>query len=474
MPTESQSARAAHQQRSDGEVADVEHHLASLLLSLNQAAAFNSLSPGMHLLPGGARSDHLGASVPRMSTLAPPCDDTQLESLDLDANRPAQKRLKPITRRPKVRQHVNPLSSAYQHPADLSSTWIEDNFERPTLPIVIDIGCALGTWALQYATENRDVNVLGLEIRRPLVETALARRDKAELRNLHYISSNANVDLKRILTDLKALEVPIDLIVIQFPDPHFKKRNHKRRLVNEDFVATIASLVPSGTSIFFQSDVEDVQVHNNEAFGNSTFFSPGSGYDPNNMRANPKPFELDSEREIGVMQNNEPVYRMLYTRINTETQISSEEADEVGTQISSKDADDEKLQLFAKLLQATENKEESVKASENKEESSGETLKPWQRLALINEQLKLAGMRPHTPILAVNGIETDDELAMCSTCGAIGRRVFRKLAEECQGHPGSGGKAALADLESGWLPGSKRKIRAEGKQYDSQSPASGL
>eukprot|EP00746_Dinoflagellata_sp_MGD_P054787 gnl/MRDRNA2_/MRDRNA2_239402_c0_seq1.p1 gnl/MRDRNA2_/MRDRNA2_239402_c0~~gnl/MRDRNA2_/MRDRNA2_239402_c0_seq1.p1 ORF type:complete len:442 (+),score=67.91 gnl/MRDRNA2_/MRDRNA2_239402_c0_seq1:124-1326(+) len=213
-----------------------------------------------------------------------------------------------------VRQHVNPLSRKYQQPANLPDTWLQDNFISPSLPVVIDIGCAKGTWALNYAANHTHVNVLGLEIRRPMVELALYRRQCLGLNNVFFMASNANVDLSRILNDLKVRQVAIQMVTIQFPDPHFKKRNHKRRVVNDDFVSTIAAGVSEGTSIFFQSDVEEVQHSMVEIFNASQFFKPGTGYDLKNLETNPRPYEMETEREIATLNKGLPVYRMLFQR----------------------------------------------------------------------------------------------------------------------------------------------------------------
>lgn len=137
----------------------------------------------------------------------------------------------------KVRQHVNPLASTYLIPLDLPATWLDSNngyFENPSLPIYLDIGCAKGTWCLQMAQAHPDCNFLGLEIRRPVVALAMHRKNSLRLKNLYYLAANANVDLKRILSDLQTKNLELRQISIQFPDPHFKKAHWKRRTVTDE------------------------------------------------------------------------------------------------------------------------------------------------------------------------------------------------------------------------------------------------
>lgn len=217
--------------------------------------------------------------------------------------------------RTKVRQHVNPLARKYQEPAPLSSEWMEASFADPKLPMVIDIGCAKGTWALKYATANKETrNVLGLEIRRPIVELALQRKERWALSNVHFIASNANVDLDRVLTDIQSRNVSVEMVTIQFPDPYFKKKQHKRRVVNDDLVNTLAHKLSEGTVLFIQSDVLDVQAWMMQVINRSPFFDAGHGYDPEQLENNETPYTIQTEREIATKNKGLPVYRMLYRR----------------------------------------------------------------------------------------------------------------------------------------------------------------
>lgn len=49
------------------------------------------------------------------------------------------------------------------------------------------------------------------------------------------------------------------LVSIQFPDPHFKKRHHKRRIVQPELVEAICRRLRPGGRVFMQSDVEEVR-----------------------------------------------------------------------------------------------------------------------------------------------------------------------------------------------------------------------
>lgn len=219
----------------------------------------------------------------------------------------------------KVRQHVNPLSSRYQVPLELDNNWRSDAYKAPFNNYIVDIGCAKGTWALKAAQSNKNINILGLEIRRPVVEFALKRKVKWNLNNVHFLSCNANVDLENILSSITRPQKTsnsskIDMVCLQFPDPHFKKKHKKRRVVNSELVETIARHLEYGAQVFLQSDILDVEEDMIENFSSSPYFTVDSAYKLNNLETNINPTKIETEREIATFNKKLPVYRFLFRR----------------------------------------------------------------------------------------------------------------------------------------------------------------
>jgi tRNA (guanine-N7-)-methyltransferase len=61
---------------------------------------------------------------------------------------------------------------------------------------------------------------------------------------VHYVFTNVSVSLARLL---EAYPGPVSSLAAQFPDPHFKKRHKKRRMVQQSVVqAARELLVPGG------------------------------------------------------------------------------------------------------------------------------------------------------------------------------------------------------------------------------------
>jgi tRNA (guanine-N7-)-methyltransferase len=207
-----------------------------------------------------------------------------------------------------VRQHVNPLSRFFQLPLELPAP--AALFADPDQPIHLDIGCARGRFLLALAQQQPGVNHLGVEIRRPLVSAAEADREALGLSNLRYLFCNANVSLEAWLAALPPEQ--LDLVSIQFPDPWFKKKHHKRRVLQPALMLAIAAALAPGRRLFIQSDVLAViepMVALCEASG--CFNRPAGDARP--WRSD-NPLPLPTERERYVLEQQLPVYRVLYER----------------------------------------------------------------------------------------------------------------------------------------------------------------
>ena len=206
----------------------------------------------------------------------------------------------------RVRQHVNPLSKKYQTPVQ-PPIW-DRVYAQPSQPLHLDIGCARGEFLLSMATLQPHWNFLGLEIREPLVEQANAKVSELGLRNLYYLFANVNNSLKPLLESFEA--GTLQRVTLQFPDPWFKKRQAKRRVVQPELVDTLATYLMDGGEVLLQSDVEAVAVEMCDRFeAHPAFQKQGAELW---LASNPLP--VATEREISTLSRGEPVYRALFVR----------------------------------------------------------------------------------------------------------------------------------------------------------------
>ncbi|MGG6297123.1 tRNA (guanosine(46)-N7)-methyltransferase TrmB [Leptolyngbya sp. AN02str] len=206
----------------------------------------------------------------------------------------------------RVRQHVNPLSQKYQQPVE-PPAW-ERVYADESRSLLLDIGCARGRFALQLAEQWPDWNMLGLEIREPLVIQANEICQSLGYTNLHYMFCNANNSLEPILRSLPAGK--LQWVTIQFPDPWFKKRHQKRRVVQPDMVDLLATFLSDNGNVFLQSDVEDVLLEMGDRFREHSAFVQLSGI----PQETENPFPIATERELSTLENGDPVYRMIFAK----------------------------------------------------------------------------------------------------------------------------------------------------------------
>ena len=204
--------------------------------------------------------------------------------------------------RVRVHQHVNPLSPYYKQepqPVDLDSV-----FSQPELPLHLDIGSARGRFLLKMAEIEPEWNFLGIEIREPLVVEANEIAADEGLENLHYVFCNAMVWLDRLLADVPD-KLP-QTVTIQFPDPWFKKKHAKRRMVTPELVETVVSKLAASGRIFIQTDIEFLADEMFELFRKEERLSE--------VEAAENPFPVKTEREKAVEDKALPVYRALFVK----------------------------------------------------------------------------------------------------------------------------------------------------------------
>ena len=207
-----------------------------------------------------------------------------------------------------MRQHVNPLSQFFQLPLALPSNSIL--FRNSHYPIHIDIGSAKGEFLMELAIKYPDWNFLGLEIREPLVSSSERKRKKLELENLKFLFCNVNVSLDKWLSDLDFDQ--LKRVSIQFPDPWFKRKHFKRRVLKENLLNSIAKSMSKDGEIFIQSDILKLIESMTNTIDKSKYFNRKDLGDLRFIDKNP--YDVKTDREIFSLKKNLPIYRAMYIR----------------------------------------------------------------------------------------------------------------------------------------------------------------
>lgn len=115
-------------------------------------------------------------------------------------------------------------------------------FDRPELPLEIEIGSGKGTFLVQQAPLRPDVNYLGIEWARAYWRHAADRARRHGLGNVRLLRAEAGLFLRHYVAD-----TTLEQLHIYFPDPWPKARHHKRRLIQAPFLRDVhRALVPGG------------------------------------------------------------------------------------------------------------------------------------------------------------------------------------------------------------------------------------
>ena len=209
--------------------------------------------------------------------------------------------------RVRVRQHVNPLSRRYQTSVSLPH-W-HQVYSKLSLPIHLDLGCARGRFLLQMAQTQPEYNYLGVEIREPLVIEANQVAQANNLDNLYYLFANINYSLTELLTSLPSNKLQI--VSIQFPDPWFKKKHHKRRVIQPEVVNILYQFLTNEGQIFLQSDVLEIAEQMRNLFLAHPHFKSLKAEE---IWLEENPLPVMTEREIATLNKGEPVYRTVIVK----------------------------------------------------------------------------------------------------------------------------------------------------------------
>jgi len=207
------------------------------------------------------------------------------------------------------RAHCNPLSfnESFEYPTSPElMDWIEDHYpEHPLLtmtkqqhaetethtddetpssssflssssttvniqPNVLDIGCGFGGLTLALSNALPTHTILGLEIRTKVTEYVRLRilAHRKDHPNLYQNCSVLRTNAMKYLPNFFR-KASIEKIFFCFPDPHFKRKNHPRRIISERLLSEYTYLLkPNLGRLYCITDVKDLHNWHVEKCGN--------------------------------------------------------------------------------------------------------------------------------------------------------------------------------------------------------------
>ena len=209
-----------------------------------------------------------------------------------------------------MRQHVNPLSKYFQEIESISQ--LDQIFKDPDLPTHLDIGCASGEFLYQLAEQNKNWNYLGIEIREKLIINAKCKLKDEKIDNLCFVFGNADTFVKDWI--YKYPDYIIKSVSINFPDPWFKKKHHKRRIIQAEFLNRLSLIMSNKSLLFLKSDVEELHHYMNSLISNSLIFETVKNKNLNYLDTF-NPLKIKTEREKYATSKQLTIYEKIYKKI---------------------------------------------------------------------------------------------------------------------------------------------------------------
>lgn len=141
--------------------------------------------------------------------------------------------------------------------SDYGLDYQPDLFNLDTLfpkaqPIVLEIGFGMGKSLVEMAQNTPELNFIGIEVHKPGVGACIAEAQALGLTNLKIMEHDAVEVLKNSIPDNS-----LHRVQLYFPDPWHKKRHHKRRIVQAEFVQLLRQKLHQGGTFHMATDWEN-------------------------------------------------------------------------------------------------------------------------------------------------------------------------------------------------------------------------
>lgn len=136
--------------------------------------------------------------------------------------------------------------------------------------VILEIGSGMGEATAQIAKANPQIGYVAVEMHSPGLAALLILINQMELENIKLIREDA--------TYLLANQIPdnsIDGIHLLFPDPWPKNRQHKRRIVQSEFIEMVGKKLKQGGFIHIATDWQPYADWIKVRFDQSDTFSGG-------------------------------------------------------------------------------------------------------------------------------------------------------------------------------------------------------
>jgi tRNA (guanine-N7-)-methyltransferase len=178
-------------------------------------------------------------------------------------------------------------------------------FGEAAARLELEIGCGHGGFALAFGLRHPDRALVGIEQRKMFARLVAEKAERRQLHNLLVLQGDG-----RILAPRLFAAGSLAAIHVHFPDPWWKRRHVRRRLVDDRMSVLLLNLLAPGGLLDFRTDVERYAVDavaRLEELGFENEAGPGAF-------CQAPPDEIPSTREKRYLETGQPVWRLRLRR----------------------------------------------------------------------------------------------------------------------------------------------------------------
>lgn len=120
------------------------------------------------------------------------------------------------------------------------------------MPLVLEVGSGKGLFLNSAAAARPDQAFLGVEVARKYAEFSASRLAHSQRANARILHGDAQPFVRDYLSDASVAEVHV-----YFPDPWWKQRHRRRRVLNDIFLSHVERILVPGGEFHFWTDVRE-------------------------------------------------------------------------------------------------------------------------------------------------------------------------------------------------------------------------
>lgn len=206
---------------------------------------------------------------------------------------------------PRVDKNID-LSDYLFDLTTVAETWSPaDLFDQPR-ELELEVGSGKGLFLQTAATDHPDRGFVGTEIAGKYARFAAAKLARRGLRNAKVLHGDAMQLFAKHVSDASVAAVHV-----YFPDPWWKKRHHKRRIMNDGFLRQVQRTLRAEGELHFWTDVEEYFALALEQVAASTSLSG-----PYDVQEKPAEHDLDyrTHFERRMRQHGQQVFRSRFVK----------------------------------------------------------------------------------------------------------------------------------------------------------------